>query len=764
MLKFVRGIAIVLQGLFLLPFSTATRAADRDLALAMAASPNPAKAGEQLTYSLSVTNKGDKTAKRIILIDSLSVNAQLISVSPGCRIADNKAGTNNTLICKARRLLPGASLSWSFIVQPKGAGELVNTATVKLEKRDSNPTDNTFSLSTTILSSADSLATEPAKTSPDSNSPAAEPTKTSPASNSLAAEPVKTTSPGPNSPAAEPTETSPGSNSLAAEPTKTSPGSNSPAAEPAKTTSPGSNSHAAESTKTSPGPNSPAAESAKTSPGSNSHAAESAKTSPGSNSPAAEPAKTSPGSNSLAADPDKIAMPAMQANAMREYNPAIQAGELETIATANIALAFDLYTVFRQDTTGNFVFSTSDVAQSLAMLAAGAEGNTLTAVLEASRIDLPEMRLHPAMNAAALDLTNRNQAARLEQNTALWGQGRSEAHAQSSYLFASWFLNTMAEHYGPEMTALDFTDPAANYPIIGDSIDPWIAAHTNDDIKPLVGGLPERPRLVSASVTSLNGSWQVPPDASPTTMGRFELLNDIQVLAPMMSFSGQFAYAEGDGYRAFELPLAGSDLALTVLMPEHGRFAEFQSAFNLDRLNNILAAMTFRQVTLHLPKIMINTRGSLAGGFLATLEQSGAFAEGQADFSRVNGEGYLFLEHPVHGTIVSLGEDGAKADGATVVVHRATKDEPDKVWGGSYSAGVFGRMGNFSFCEPISHYDPALALARPFLFAIRDRATGSVLFMGQLTTPDGDLAPPDWTTNPCQIYEIYETTVGGFLN
>jgi serpin B len=693
MLKFVRGIAIVLQGLFLLPFSTATRAADRDLALAMAASPNPAKAGEQLTYSLSVTNKGDKTAKRIILIDSLSVNAQLISVSPGCRIADNKAGTNNTLICKARRLLPGASLSWSFIVQPKGAGELVNTATVKLEKRDSNPTDNTFSLSTTILSSADSLATEPAKTSPDSNSPAAEPTKTSPASNSLAAEPVKTTS-----------------------------------------------------------------------PGSNSHAAESAKTSPGSNSPAAEPAKTSPGSNSLAADPDKIAMPAMQANAMREYNPAIQAGELETIATANIALAFDLYTVFRQDTTGNFVFSTSDVAQSLAMLAAGAEGNTLTAVLEASRIDLPEMRLHPAMNAAALDLTNRNQAARLEQNTALWGQGRSEAHAQSSYLFASWFLNTMAEHYGPEMTALDFTDPAANYPIIGDSIDPWIAAHTNDDIKPLVGGLPERPRLVSASVTSLNGSWQVPPDASPTTMGRFELLNDIQVLAPMMSFSGQFAYAEGDGYRAFELPLAGSDLALTVLMPEHGRFAEFQSAFNLDRLNNILAAMTFRQVTLHLPKIMINTRGSLAGGFLATLEQSGAFAEGQADFSRVNGEGYLFLEHPVHGTIVSLGEDGAKADGATVVVHRATKDEPDKVWGGSYSAGVFGRMGNFSFCEPISHYDPALALARPFLFAIRDRATGSVLFMGQLTTPDGDLAPPDWTTNPCQIYEIYETTVGGFLN
>jgi len=89
---------------------------------------------------------------------------------------------------------------------------------------------------------------------------------------------------------------------------------------------------------------------------------------------------------------------------------------------------------------------------------------------------------------------------------------------------------------------------------------------------------------------------------------------------------------------------------------------------------------------------------------------------------------------------VNMGENGLKANGATLTTHFATKDEPDSVWS---SHGSWTTM--FNPCITIPHYDPSLALARPFLFAVRDLATGMILFVGQVARPAGELAPPDWT-------------------
>ena len=637
MSRFACKSAVLTQCLFLMAFGTATAATNRDLSLAMSAEPNPAQVGEPITYTLTVANKGGKPAKKLVVVNPLPAGTQLFSASPDCQIASNKAKNTSRLICSANRLAPGASLSWSFAVQPSGVGELTNTAAVRSDKRDSNPGDNVFSLTTPILS-----------------------------------------------------------------------GTNAPASGQLTPLSP-------DESNTAKGPDS------------GSHETE--------NSTPVHPTA------------DRIAMPDMRANAAREYDPEILADETKAIAAANLALAFDLYSAARQNTIGNFGFSVPDIAESLAMLAAGAEGGTLPAVLEAARIDLLETRLHPAMNAATLDLANRNQSAHLELNASLWGQGVSQDQAQSYYLFESRYLESLEKSHGPALAAEDFTAASGNAQIVTDIIDPWIAAHTQSEITSLVGGaLSERTRLVSASTLSLNGAWRIPPDANPAAEGRFELLDDTQVLAPMLSFTGQFAYAEGDGYRAFELPLAGSDLALWVLMPDHGRFTEFQSAFNLDQLNTILAAMAPTQKTVHLPKLGIAS--GLPSGALAPLNRSNAFTEGQADFSRINGEGYLFLEHLRYGSIVSWAEDGAKADAATVTIHQATHDEPGRVWsGGSF----FAQNSWVDYCNPVPHYDPSLALARPFLFAIRDRVTGAILFMGQLTNPGGNPATPDWTANPCQI-------------
>jgi serpin B len=642
MFRLTRSTTIASQAVFFLLYSTVAPAGNPGLSLKISTSPSSALAGKPLTYSLCVSNKGKKTATKLVLTNPLPMDAQLVTAPPDCRITNiNEAQAGKKLICKAKRLQPGSSVSWSFVVLPDAVDELVDTATVSFDKDDSNPTNNTFSLSTAILPNTDSLDTE------------------------------ATT----------------GLYSLAPKPTNLLLDLNGPIA-----------------------------------------------------------------------DKDKTRMYTLPANAVRECDSAVQPGALKAVVTAHNKLAFDLYTAYQEDGKENFVFSTPDVLQTLAMLSVGASGDTLDAVLEDTRTGL-NINLQPAMSAAALDMSNRNQTVRLAQHTALWGQGRSSALNGSSYLFEAPFFNTMARKYGSKMAAVDFTDPAATNQRITDSINHWVAGKTNGSIKHLIYGLPERPRLVSASVTSLDGAWRVPPNATPATKGRFELLDGTHVLTPMLSFSGKFPYAEGDGYRAFELPLADSDLALMVLMPGHDRFAEFQSAFNIDRLNSLLAAMTPRRLTLHLPKIRIDNEGSWAR-IAPKLAESGAFTEGHADFSRVNGEGFLFLDSDVRRTVVNLGENGTQANGATLVIHRANKNEPNNLWG-SYSS-LFSVDSSNNLCQLVPHWDPALALARPFIFAIRDRTSGSVLFMGQLTEPGGKPAPPDWTTNPCQNIS-FGRRVGDFI-
>ncbi|SMF96610.1 conserved repeat domain-containing protein [Methylomagnum ishizawai] len=651
--------------LSLLASSPTTLASNRDLSLALAASPATAAAGETVTYTLTVTNNGSKPAKKVIAATPLPADTELVSVPSNCRAVQ----TDHRLICKAKRLAPGQSLSWTFVAQIGASGTQPTTATVKSNKRDANPTDNRAELAREDRGS-DSLATKD-----DTSSTSTTDTTAQSSGNGT---------------------TKDDSSSTSSTDTTAQSSGNGTAKDDSSSTS---------STDTS-------------SKNQDSHEQE----------PAA----------------DKIAMPDMGANSAREYHPDAQADEIHAVATANIALAFDLYTAYQQGNSGNFAYSVPDLAQALAMLAAGADGDTLSTLLGALHVDLQESRLHPAFNGSALDLSNRNSTAHLELNTALWGQGQSQN--QAYYLFESGFLDTLEKNYGPGLEAVDFT-AAAKAPIIANAIDPWLAAHSQNTLTGLVTSLTPRTRLVTGSSLSLDGAWQTPPDANPAAEGRFELSSNDQVLVPMLSFTGSFAYAEGNGYRAFELPLADSDLALWVLMPDHGRFAEFQSAFGPDQLHDILAAMTPTQKTLYLPKIAITS--DLPSGAPASLALSGLLSEGQADFSRVNGEGYLFLGALSQRSAVSLSENAAQADGATITTHLANLDEPDSVWSGSGSSGNTTTW--VDVCAPVPQYDPSLALARPFLFALRDRTTGSILSMGQVSNPGGTPAAPDSTTYPCGV-------------
>ena len=459
-------------------------------------------------------------------------------------------------------------------------------------------------------------------------------------------------------------------------------------------------------------------------------------------------------------------------NAVRECASAVGPGVPKAIASAYNKLAFDLYKTHAETGKENFVLATPDVLQTLAMISAGASGNTLDAALKDTRTGL-DASLHLAMNAAVLDLAKRNQATRFEINSAIWGQGKSAVSNNSSYLFSSLFLNKIVRKYGARMATVDFTDTTTKTISIIDSnrnfgtqlkelanpsiitaINQWILGASKNDIKQIISDLPERPRLVTANTVSLNGAWRIPPDATLSGKGRFQPFEGEPISTPMLGFTGKIPYTEGRNYRAFQLPLADSDLALTVLMPNSGAFAKFNASLSIDKLNSIAAAMRPQQKSVFLPKFKLGNDSSWSN-VAAKLKASGAFDEGSADFSRLNGEGFLYLDGADGHAVVSFGESGLKASAASIITQRADKVESRIVWDVTYGSGFYnGTFNGFStikLCEDIPHYDPDLVQARPFILAVRDLKSGSILFMGKVTNPGGKSMPPDWITSTCDV-------------
>jgi len=83
------------------------------------------------------------------------------------------------------------------------------------------------------------------------------------------------------------------------------------------------------------------------------------------------------------------------------------------------------------------------------------------------------------------------------------------------------------------------------------------------------------------------------------------------VTVPQMSQTTYFDYAQGDGYQAVALPYLGADnLAMILLLPEAGRFAEMEAAFSTDFLSTISNNPT--SVELFVPKFTFESKFNLS--------------------------------------------------------------------------------------------------------------------------------------------------------
>ena len=268
------------------------------------------------------------------------------------------------------------------------------------------------------------------------------------------------------------------------------------------------------------------------------------------------------------------------------------------------------------------------------------------------------------------------------------------------------FLDALAGRFDAGVRLVDFktaTEAARQ------AINAWVAGQTEDRIKELLvqGTLDDMTRLVLVNAIYLKAAWATAFDPKATQPAAFTRPDGSVVQVPTMHLGTELSYAEGQGWRAVELPYVGGQLAMTIVVPDD--LASFVRTADATTIDTIVQGLANRrpEVDLALPSFSIETKTELAS-VLSSLGMPLAFDPNGADFSGMTTQERLYIGAVIHQANIDVDEKGTEASAATAVVMEAS-------------------------AAPLDHV--TFQVDRPFLFLLRDTTSGAIVFLGQVTDP-----------------------------
>ena len=403
-------------------------------------------------------------------------------------------------------------------------------------------------------------------------------------------------------------------------------------------------------------------------------------------------------------DNNAVSVDTVRSTKQRVMSPNVSATQAEALVDGNTAFALDLY----QEVSGgdeNVFYSPHSISIALAMTYAGARGQTETDMANVMHFDLVQDELHPAFNDLDLKLSSRGENAagsddepfRLKIANSLWGS--------ESTPFQEDFLDTLALNYGAGMTVLDFIgDPEGSRVTIND----WVEDKTEDRIKDLIpqGMITSDTRLVLTNAVYFNASWLNRFEKEMTYDDDFNLVGGGTSTVPFMHQMATFGYAAGADYEALEMLYDGQEMSMLVLLPNEGvDMTAFEANLTPALLDEAVGSLADTSVQLALPKFEFTVPLPLTQTLIDMGMESAFFG---ADLSGIDGTMSLAITDVIHKAFVAVNEKGTEAAAATAVIVGETSAPQADV--------------NFK-------------ADRPFIFLIRDNATGAIVFMGRVMDP-----------------------------
>jgi serpin B len=375
-------------------------------------------------------------------------------------------------------------------------------------------------------------------------------------------------------------------------------------------------------------------------------------------------------------------------------------GTKSPVVAGNTAFASDIYGQLGKK-TGNLFCSPFSMSAALAMTSGGAAGDTLSEIVKVFHFPSNQSELHASFGSLIRQLNDSASRGGYELKiaNALWGQ--------SGFPFLDSFTSMVKLNYGAGFQTVDFKNPEA----ARQRINRWVEEQTKDKIKDLFqsGTIDADTRMVLANAIYFKGTWQ--HKFMPRATSDAEFMSGGQKLrVPTMHQTERFGYAETDAYQVLEMRYQKSSLVMDVILPRAtDGLGELETKFNPDWLQTAIGGVRPEKVIVSLPKFKTTISYNLTDT-LAAMGMSQAFSRQKADFSRMTEADRLMIGVVVHKAFVDVTEEGTEAAAAT---------------------GVGMKLA----AAPVPQEPKVFNANHPFLFVIRDTASGSVLFLGRMTNP-----------------------------
>ena len=421
--------------------------------------------------------------------------------------------------------------------------------------------------------------------------------------------------------------------------------------------------------------------------------------------------------------------------------PKAGTAQVQSVVAGNTAFALNLYSQLATN-SGNLFFSPYSISTCLAMLYAGAGGNTEQQMSQVLGFGTNQEQFASLFGELQAELETDQQTNAVELNiaNALW--------VQEGFPFLPAFLETATNQYQANVNQADFVTEAD---AATQAINDWVAQETQNKILNIVppGAINAYTRAVLANAIYFLGQWSTSFEETNTSTQPFYLSSTSFVEAPLMhqplgvvgnGIPVMFNYMDNwhwgglgyiiptNGLQALELPYGSNQLSMVILLPSQSDgLGQLEQQLSPSFLSNVLSQMVPQPVEIYLPRFTLESSFKL-NVTLAAMGMPDAFTPGVADFSGIDGNTDLYVNVVLHKAWGQVNESGTEAAAATVVVG----------------------TGGDSMGGPLPPPPPVLRADHPFIFFIRDTQTGSVLFLGRLTNPSPSANPatPALTVTP----------------
>ena len=370
-----------------------------------------------------------------------------------------------------------------------------------------------------------------------------------------------------------------------------------------------------------------------------------------------------------------------------------------SIVSSDNSFGFKLFTqINRGEQNKNVFISPFSVSMAFGMLLNGANGSTLDSleqVLGDAGMSLNDIN-NAYKNISAL-LTALDAHVIFQNANSIW--------YRDGFPVLPNFLTDNKNYFDAEVDSLDFTLPNAVQ-----TINNWVNAKTNGKIPTIINGsIPPDIVMYLINAIYFKGTWTYKFDTSGTKDAPFTCADGSITTCKLMSQEDTYAYYADNSLQAIDLPYGDRSFSMTVILPANGTsIDQFASALTQAQWNTIINKLDSAKVDLYLPKFTLNYSKSLKDALIA-LGMGIAFDPLRADLSHISSKVGLFVSDVLHKTYVDVDEEGTEAAAVTAI--------------GISQSVVINKT--------------VMRVDHPFIFTIRERQSGTILFIGKVVNPSG---------------------------